>query len=434
MTLTPCQAISHKPNVEPKIMYSRPNTPNDIPINYEALRGEIVPLEEADFVQAQQISQRWRLSSSSAQTSVAQPIWSIYLHALALKAFQRWFNQRTTPIPLDLSQAAILLPDTFDLSQTRLKGQIAICQILVSHFKICLVVTDGSADDWRIPIAMIQNPRFAAHFYLPIVVHEESGQAEILGFLRHNQLPEILEGETDCRLALAQTNPDLERLLLYLACLEPIAIPLPTLAPQVALSQRVRQLLVQPVIRTGQWLTQQVDTLAEQLGTAIATELAAWQVLPPLELATATRSNLRDVETDSPMGDLSAILMSLMRSGIQMPLEQATAYQDFQLGDLALRLYAVIAPQMASPETATPEQNPAEWSLLIIVRRQDRTDLPQGVGLQIADANSMLVDRRTETNQSDFLYGTAIGDVNEEFTVTLSYQDQTVMLPPFTFE
>jgi hypothetical protein len=187
-------------------------------------------------------------------------------------------------------------------------------------------------------------------------------------------------------------------------------------------------------IRTGQWLTQQVDTLAEQLGTAIATELAAWQVLPPLELATATRSNLRDVETDSPMGDLSAILMSLMRSGIQMPLEHATAYQDFQLGDLALRLYAVIAPQMASPETATPEQNPAEWSLLIIVRRQDRTDLPQGVGLQIADANSMLVDRRTETNQSDFLYGTAIGDVNEEFTVTLSYQDQTVMLPPFTFE
>ncbi|MFM2432821.1 MAG: hypothetical protein RLZZ511_4035 [Cyanobacteriota bacterium] len=430
MKLTP-----YKPKVEPKIMYSRPDTTSDIPLNYEALRGEIVPLEAADFAQAQQISQRWRPSSSSAQTGAAQTIWAIYLHALAIKAFQRWFNQRTPPVSLDLSQAAILLPDTFDLPQNSLKGQIAVCQIGVAGFKICLVVTDGSAEDWRIPHVTIQNPRFAAHFYLPIVIHEESGQAEILGFLRHNQLPEITEGETDCRLALEQANSDLEQLLLYLTCLEPIAIPLPeaTLVPQVALSQRLRQLLVQPVIRTRRWLTQQVDTLAEQLAEqldgTISIGLATWQVLPPLELATATRSSLRDVETDSPMGDLSAILMSLMRNGMHIPLEQATAYQDLQLGDLAVRLYAVIAPQ-----TASPELNSAEWSLLIIVRRQDRTDLPQGVGLQISDINSVLVDRRTETNQSDFLYGTAIGEVDEQFTVTLSYQGQNLTLPPFIFE
>lgn len=425
-------------------MYSRPDTLSNIPLNYEVLRGEIVPLETADFVQAQQMSQRWRPSSSSARTGAAQTgtiqtMWSIYLHALALKAFQRWFNQRTIPVSLNLSQTAILLPDTFDVPQNNLKGQIAVCQIGVADFKICLVVTDGSAEDWRIPHVTIQNPRFAAHFYLPIVIHEESGQAEILGFLRHNQLPEIIEGETNCRLALDQANSDLEQLLLYLTCLEPIAIPLPEVmpVPQVALSQRLRQLLVQPVIRTRRWLTQQMDTLTEQLteqldGT-IAMGLANWQILPQLELATAVRSSLRDVAIDSPLGDLSAILMSLMRSGMQMPLEQGTAYQDLQLGDLAVRLYAVTARYLTETVQNSPESS-AEWSLLIILRRQDRTDLPQGIGLQIADIDTVLVDRRTETNQSDFLYGTAIGEVDEQFTVNLSYQGQTLTLPPFIFE
>jgi Protein of unknown function (DUF1822) len=436
------------PLYQPTIMYSRLNA-NDIPVDYEPLRGEIVPLEDADFAEARQISHRWGQASDAIQSR-----WSVYLHMLALRAFQHWFSQRRTPTPLDLSQAFILSPDRVDaqqpnLHQPRVKGDIAVCQIQVAPFKICLVVTDGSAEDWWIPMMAIQNPQFAAHFYLPIVIHEESGQAEILGFLQHNQLPEIPTEDIYCRLAIAQTNPDLERLLLYLTCLDPIAIPLPETAPalvtlsqvslsQVTLSERFRQLLVQPIVRTSQWLNRQVDTAVEQLTTAIATELAPWQVLPALELATGTRS-LQNLAMDSPMGELSTIVMSLMRRGMQLPMERASAYQDLQLGDLALRLYVVTASRPVDPEPAIPESAIAEpvapeWSLLIVLRRQDKSDLPQGTSLHIADANAVLVDQQVEIDQSDFLYGSVIGNIDEKFTVTLNYHNQHLTLPPFSFE
>ncbi|MBD2328698.1 DUF1822 family protein [Alkalinema sp. FACHB-956] len=406
----------------------------DLLLDYEPLQGEIVPLEDADFSQAQEISQRWGKASESVQSS-----WAIYLHALAIQAFQHWFKQRTTSASLDLSQAIILLPETAESSQPSIrsnttpptiKGHIAVCRIKVATFNLCLIVTDGSADDWCIPASSIHNPQFASHFYLPIVLHEESGQAEILGFLRHDQLPQLQETDRYCRLAIEQANPDLDEFLLYLTCLDPVAIALPQGRPTPDLSQRLRQLLVQPVVRTGQWLHQQVDRAnqaANHLGDAIATELAAWQVLPAIDLAPATRE-LRDVEADSPMGDLSAILMSLMRKGIAIPLEKATAYQDVQLGDLALRLYAVIAPVTPSPESGV-----AEWSLLVILRQQDRADLPRGLGLQIADASAVLIDRQTETTQSDFLYGSVTGELDEQFTVTLQYQNQTITLPNFAF-
>ncbi|WP_264327755.1 DUF1822 family protein [Romeriopsis navalis] len=410
-------------------MYSRPN-PTDPSFDYEPLQGEIVPLKEDDFLQAQQISQRW--------VQLAMPVqqrWAIYLHALALRGFQLWFNQRTTPHSLDLSQTFVLLPDAPHAQQQDVKGHIAVCQIQVASFKICLVVTDGSADDWCIPSVAIQNPHIAAHFYLPIVVHEESGQVEILGFLQHNQIAETTaEGMTEdyyYRLALVNTNPELERLLLYLTCLEPVAIPLPeaNVAPVERLSQRGHQLLLQPVVRTGQWLNKQVNTVADQLGNVISTELSAWQVLPSLELANTTRSGLRDIEADSPMGDLSAIMLSLMRGGMQIPLEQTIAYQDLQLADLSLRLYVVTAPQATDVEPMA-----SEWSLLAILRQQDQTDLPGGVGLQIADVDQVLVEQQTNTEQSDFLYGSVIGGIDEQFILTVSCENQVLTLPPFSFE
>ncbi|MEB3295557.1 MAG: DUF1822 family protein [Synechococcales bacterium] len=425
------------PSYQPTIMYSRPIA-NELPLDYEPLRGAIVPLEDADFAQAQHLSHRWRQAAQAVQ-----PRWSVYLHMLALRAFQHWFHQRSLPTVLDLSQTFILSPDRFDAQQPNVKGHIAVCQIQVAPFKIGLVVTDGMADEWWIPVAAIRNPQFAAHFYLPIVIHEEAGQAEILGFLQHNQLPEMNTEDRYCRLAIAQANPDLERLLLYLTCLEPMAIPLPEATPapqaafsQVTFSQGFRQLLVQPVVRTQQWLNRQVDMMTERLGEAIATELAPWQILPALEFAPATRS-FQDL--DLPMADLSAILMSLMRRGMQLPIEQASAYQDLQLDDLALRLYVVTAPRPIDPDPAIPESTITEpilleWSLLVVLRRQDRIDLPQGVSLQIADANAVLVDQQAEMSQSDFLYGSVIGNTDEQFTVTLSYQNQHLTLPPFTFE
>ncbi|MGI0494683.1 DUF1822 family protein [Alkalinema pantanalense CENA528] len=411
----------------------------DLLLDYEPLQGEIVSLEDADFLQAQEISQRWGQTFDSAQSS-----WAIYLHALAIQAFQHWFQQRTTPALLDLSQATILLPDTADSSQPSIrsnipqptiKGHIAVCRIKVATFNLCLIVNDGSADDWCIPVTTIQNPQFASHFYLPIVIHEESGQAEILGFLRHDQLPELPADASDCRLAIEQANPNLDELLLYLTCLDPVAIPLPQAAPSPPIAQRFCQLLIQPIVRTGQWFNQQVnqvnqivDHVASHLEHTIVNPFSPWYPLPTIALADATRSRLRDVEADSPMGDLSAILMSLMRKGISIPLEKATAYQDLQFGDLALRLYAVIAPA-----TTPTDSNIAEWSLLIILRQQDRTDLPRGLGLQIADANAILIDRQTETTQSDFLYGSVMGELDEQFIVTLQYQNQTLTLPPFAF-
>jgi hypothetical protein len=127
------------------------------------------------------------------------------------------------------------------------------------------------------------------------------------------------------------------------------------------------------------------------------------------------------------MGDLSAILVSLMREGMVIPAEHRPAYQDFQLADLNLRLYVVIAGQEAP-------NDPPEWLLLAILRQQNGMDLPTGVRLQIMDAEQMLVDRETGLSPADYLYARVIGDQTEQFALALSYENQILMLPPFSFQ
>jgi hypothetical protein len=389
---------------ETQIMYSVPDSLPD----YEPLQGEIVPLEEEDFLQAHQMSQRLPGSQDDSQE------WGIYLHYLALKACQRWFSQHATPVPLDISEAFVLLTDSTESSP----GQIVVCQIQMPPFKLCCIVTDGSADHWQIPLTAMQTTHLAAHFYLPIAIQEESSQAEILGFLRRDQIPETAIDRDCYRLPIDAVNPDLDVLLLYLSCLEPQALPLPT--TNLPLGQNLRQLLLQPILRTGQWLNQQLDNATDRL-------LDSWQLLPTWEIAGATRGGMRDMAIDSPMGDLSAILVSLMREGMVIPVEHRPAYQDFQLAALNLRLYVVIAAQ------ETPNQ-PPEWLLLAILRQQNGMDLPTGVRLQIMDAEQMLVDRETGLSPADYLYARVIGDQTEQFTLALSYENQILMLPPFSFQ
>ncbi len=377
----------------------------DLPPDYEPLQGEIVPLEDEDFIAANRMGQRMITSNSLERQQ-----WSIYLHYLALQAFQRWFGQRTTTTTIDDAQSIILMPDSS-------AGQAALCQLNANPFRLCLLVTDGSSEYWHIPKATVKEPHLAAHFYFAIVIHEESAQAEILGFLRHGEISETVLVQDAYELTLNALNPNLDTFLLYLSCLDPRAIPLPTAS--ISTQTSLRQLLIQPVISTGRWLGQQLDSLSESI---------SWQLLPPWEMAIATRNTRQiasqDVPAD-PMMTLSEILINLTRGGVTLAIDHRPAYRDIRLGLLNLRLYVITAPE----ETQHPE-----WSLLVVLCQQDGSDLPEGISLQIQDATQQLVDRQTDTNAFDYLYVKVSGEQTEQFTVTLDYQTESLTLPPFAFQ
>jgi hypothetical protein len=384
----------------PITMYSNFTDP---PPDYEPLQGEIVPLEDEDFIAAHRMGQR-RITSNPLRQQ-----WSIYLHYLALQAFQRWFGQRTTTTTIDDAQSIILLPDSS-------AGQAALCQLNANPFRLCLLVTDGSSENWHIPKATVKEPHLAAHFYFAIVIHEESAQAEILGFLCHGDIAETALAQDTYELTLNALNPNLDTFLLYLSCLDPRAIPLP-IAPSPRTN--LRQILIQPVISTGQWLSQQLDTLSEAI---------SWQLLPPWEMAIATRNTRQNASQDvasDPMTTLSEILINLTRGGMTLAIDHRPAYRDIRLGLLNLRLYVITAPE----ETPQPE-----WSLLVILCQQDGSDLPEGISLQIQDAMQQLVDRQMDTNVFDYLYAKVSGEQTEQFTVTLDYQTESLTLPPFAFQ
>ena len=110
---------------------------------------------------------------------------------------------------------------------------------------------------------------------------------------------------------------------------------------------------------------------------------------------------------------------------MQPPENARVGYQELPLGDRLLRLYAMVAPL----------SNSEEWSLLLILRSQSNHPL-QGLSMQVTDGTQIIVNQTlNDSVNADFLYGTAIGTYDEQFTLTIALTDGTSLtLPPFAFQ
>ncbi len=385
-----------------KVINNRTIEPmNSLP-NYEPTGAEVVPLESHQIEHAIAVSRR---------VSNPENRWQVYLSALALAGFEQWLKTRTTEITLNSSQCRIL--------EANSDAPTAVCHIQANGLKLCLIAVPSFPDSVVvIPDAVIDSPNLTAQFYIPIAIYEETEQVSIQGFLRYDELIQHrnVQSIQHCENGTYSIpsnwfDSDLDQLLLYLSCLDSTAIPLPAdLAPTLPL----RQLFVQPIIDVGQWIQQQAD------------EALDWIMLPPLNLSLAVRGTLTNLSghLNQPTEEFASILTALVRGGMPLPENSKTAYQDLQLGDRALRLYATAASLESE-----------EWSLLLVLRSQNNQPL-QGISMQVTDGISVIINQTSnESVNADFLYGTAIGNYDEQFILTIALADGTSLtLPPFAFQ
>ena len=374
---------------------------NSLP-DYEPTGAEVVPLEPHQIEYAIALSQR---------VSDPENRWQVYLSALALAGFEQWLETRTTEITLNSSQCRIL--------EVNSDTPTAVCHLQANGLKLCLIAVPSFSDSVvAVPDAVINSPNLTAQFYIPIAIYEETEQVSVQGFLRYDELVQrrnvqsIQRCENGAYLIPSDWfNSNLDRLLLYLSCLDSTAILLPANA---AFNLPLRQLFVQPIINVGRWIQQQVD------------EALDWVMLPPLNLSPAMRDTFTNLSgnLNQPTEEFASILTALVRGGMPLPENSKTAYQDLQLGDRTLRLYATAA-SLANQE----------WSLLLILRSQNNSSM-QGISMQVTDGVNVIVNQMlNESVNADFLYGTAIGSYGEQFILTLTLADGTSLtLPPFAFQ
>ncbi len=402
-----------------------------------------------------QIEQAHRLSQIAAHEAQR---WQTYLNAIGLFGFEQWLAERSA-LSVDRDACSLVQPGYAALLS-------AVAQVQVGAFRLCLIAVEGSPEQIELPRAVVELPEFMAHFYVVTEVWEEPQMVRLWGFLRHDQLAALQQqGEVEINpdwtvsLPLSAFEQETDRLLLHLRCLEPTALRLPDQPQQPShiqadvmprlldwqphetpLWQRLDwqqgaelltypalvnrlvqprsaqwrgqlanlfQILTQPAINVGRWLNDELDTIAQNLD---------WVLLPPLA-STGFRTSVESA---------NLITAQLDRLGISLPPEARSGYQDFNLAELKLRLYAVTWSQI-SPE-GTPE-----WSLVVVLAAQSEHHLPLGLQLQISDLTGVLIERTlTQFIPDAHLYAWIVGGWHEKFLVTITH-NESLTLPPFAF-
>jgi len=400
--------------------------------------------------------------------------WQTYLNGLALFAFEQWLQERDDSFTISREQCTLLQPAIANVLPV-------VDKLEVNEFKLCLIAIGSLTDEEvTLPKVVVDLPEYVPHFYVLVEVLEEVEYVVIRGFLTYQQLTERLakanllpESDWTYQLPLTWFAEDPDRLLLYLRCLKPEAIPLPAipkeradnlfqmqgeltaLLPKLQVpgrelwqvltseqgtavltspellnwiynlqSQPVEtgnitfkpkyltdliKLLTQPAVNVGRWLWDELDELAKQ---------SSWALLPRFMPVTAMRS---------PAEELEVIALQLQQQGLEIPLQARAAFKDLVLAGITLRLYAV---------TWYLSSDSSRWTLLLIFGAPLLGTLPDNLKLRVSDQTGILVEQGVNSKQGDsYLFTRVVGDLNEKFIVSVSLMDGVELtLPPFAFE
>ncbi len=379
----------------------------DLLIDIQPLPAEVVGLSAAQMAQARQASLR---------VTPPEQQWPTYLCRLAELSVAEWLQRRGLAVDLppgrDLSSHGSAMPASL---------------ITVNGFKLCLIAAPSWLDeqlDISATAMALQQPDAAADFYLIVQVHEEQAQAVIHSLLRHDQLLAHQQAgdlqrsiDGDYLVPLAWFEPQPDRLLLYLRCLDPATLQHSSPAvvdaanrgvtPEIALN-----LLTQPVLNTARWLKGELDQVAQQLSWVLMPAIA-----PPL--ATGLRSSPEEFE---------AMLLELNRVGVPIPHGACAACRNIDVDGVAIRIYAIVWPLLIMGE------NP-EWTLLLVLGPTSDHRLPVGLMLQVSDHNEVLAEQSLEGQRSPgFLYAQVFGTWMEQFVAMVRLPNgSSLTLPPFGF-
>lgn len=348
---------------------------------------------------SEQIEQAAQLSNSLPQS---EEQWQTYLNALALLGFESWLHQRSPELILN--------------QNNNIKILNAICQLKIGEFKLCLL-TQGTLDDATItiPKTAVDSPNDIAHLYVLVAVDEEQEQVSIEGVIRYDQLRNYqqsgdlrLQSELTYEIPIDWFDTDVNHLLLYLRCLEPLAIQLPkSLSLEEPETQNILTQLKQPVINVALWLQNKLDETAESL---------SFLLLPTPELSTASFRSPSLFEL---------VVEQLIKEGLLIPETAIRALLDFNLGETALQLYSLV--------WRLEDSN--EWSILFILGTPNDRPLPTGLKLQIRDDANLLSEQIINPNSDQtYLYTRLIGELNDQFTLTITPSNgENIIFLPFTF-
>ena len=344
--------------------------------------------------------------------------WQTYINALALAGFKEWLDAWAADLHLDESQSTLQF-----LQSTNWVD--AVCNLQIGDFRLCLVAVPSLSDPVvMLDKAIVDSPALLPHFYVVVQVIEEEMLVQIYGYLQADQIarqrhlsPLRATDRTYC-VPLNWFTPDPNQLLLNLRCLEADAITLPveTVVTEAVLTEVAEDStsraslpnVTQQAVNVGIWLRDQLDSIAEEL---------SWMLMPAFAPATA---GLR-----STVGELETIAEALDRLGISIPVQARAAYRDIAQGSIAIRLYAVVW------ELLSTDTDP-EWALLLILGTPTGQYLPIGIRLQVHDAEQLLVEE-TATTEQPYLYTQVAATWNEQFQVSIGFNQQTIETVSFAF-
>ena len=404
--------------------------------------SEVITLEPKLIEQALQLSNQIRNQSRRSQ---------IYLQALALFSFEEWLQKREPLLPIYRENCSVFQPQYANVID-------AVCHLNVGEFKVCLIpIISFSDEEVMVPRAVIDLPELVAHFYVLIGIEEDLEIAAIRGFVRYDQLvshQSEFQADMDWNypLPMAWFNRQPDELLIYLQCLEPLAMSLPeipnnrqkllsglkselaALLPQLperplwkglsweqgkavltspellnwlyqASSENsasltkylsdLLNLLTEEAVNVSVWLRNQMDNLVQGL---------SWQVLPA--------PSLRSKSERSLAGQLEDILSEIKGStDIEIPLDAGRAYQDLPLTS-RLRLYAI---------TWSVPDVEREWALLLILGAVPGDLPPEGVKLRVSDQTGILSEEELTSDSNDaYLFTQVEGTYEEKFLATIT--------------
>ena len=373
---------------------------------------EIIALEAEDMETAQLLGQR---------TQAAGKRWPVYLSALALAGLRQWLQTRSLSFRLQDANSVIIEPAIED-------GVSAVCRLVANQFRLTIIAIEPD-DSSTVPIPKIVFDRvdLKSHFYLFITIYEETEAIGLCGYISHDQIPQVLASDQDYyELSRDRLTLDFNHLLLHLTCLEPTPIAVPQTSPQAALPP-IRQMLTQPILNTARWFQAQIQETIDAV-----TEELAWQLLPPLSVASALR------ELPSPedwigveIEALKLILQDIVRQGVQVVPEDVRAVvRQLYLGSLALQMYVVISPLVNAQDAID------EWSLLLILKRSDQQPLGDGIQLLVhSSCSTEVVQQVTSSDLTGYLFTQIIAELQESLSITIADSSGTsLVLPLMQFE
>lgn len=388
----------------------------------DAAAPEYGMLLPPDIISLTDAEADWAKMQSQSVSEATDP-WQVYLNALARLGLQHWLETRSPELLGEAGQGLRITADE-------------LCKVTLGAYRLYLVATDAVDDsEVAVPDAAITT-NFSPHFYVLVEVFEEIQQVCVCGYLSQAQITQLLQRQMQSQVApppvetvfywLAVTDFDLnlDRLLLYLNCLEPEIAEVNHAAMH---SPSVGSGIMAAAINVGRWLQNQVDQTAQEL---------AWILLPPIPSFRAGTSltdpfgsssgELRPLQ--SPTEEFNRLINDLVRNaGLAIPPEARGAYRDWQWETFNLRLYVTTweLPIVGSP---------SNWSLLLVLGAQPGSSLPLGLQLQVRDETQILEQPILVDASSVYLYAQVIGTQEEQFWMTLALPNGAAMtLPPFTF-